>query len=105
MKVSELEIKENTNGELYFTIPDDILNRLGWEEGDEIKFTEKDGGFVLTKVKYETIELDFNDEELLKYMMCAHEEGVSFNDWIQNVLEEYIKLEDEKKLDKLNQDL
>ena len=105
MKVSELEVKESVDGELYFRLPDDVLNRLGWKEGDEIKFTEKDGGFVLTKVKYETIELDFNDEELLKYMMCAHKEGVSFNDWIENVLEEFIKLEDEKMLDKLNQNL
>ena len=50
-------------------------------------------------------EPDFNEEELLKYMMCAHKEGVSFNDWIENVLEEFIKLEDEKMLDKLNQNL
>jgi bifunctional DNA-binding transcriptional regulator/antitoxin component of YhaV-PrlF toxin-antitoxin module len=105
MKVTELEIKENADGELYFNIPDDVLSRLGWEEGDEIKFTEKNGGFVLTKVKYETIELDFNDEELLTYMMHAHKEGISFNNWVENVLEEYIKLEDEKMLDKLNRDL
>ena len=37
MKVSELEIKENAEGELYFNIPDDVLSRLDWKEGDEIK--------------------------------------------------------------------
>ena len=90
-KLSELEIKENSNGELYFNIPDDVLDRLGWEENDEIKFTEKDGGFVLTKVKYETIELDFDEEELLKYMMLAHEQNLSFNEFVEQALKEKIE--------------
>jgi predicted aspartyl protease len=90
-QLSELEIKENSNGELYFNIPDDVLDRLAWEEGDEIKFTEKDGGFVLTKVKYETIELDFDEEELLKYMMFAHEQNLSFNEFVEQALKEKIE--------------
>jgi len=91
MKLSQLEIKENKDGDLYFTIPDDVLNRLGWEEGDEIKFIEKDGGFLLTKVKYETIELDFSEEELLLYMMCAHEQNLSFNQFVEQALKERIE--------------
>ena len=91
MKVSELEVKESFDGELYFRLPDDLLDRLGWEEGDEIKFTEKDGGFVLTKVKYETIELDFDDKELLKYMQFAHEENITFNELCERALKEKIK--------------
>ncbi len=51
MGITELQIKENSEGDLYFNIPDNLLERLGWEEGDEIKFVEKDGGFILTKVK------------------------------------------------------
>ena len=102
MKVSELEIKENTNGELYFTIPDDILNRLGWEEGDEIKFSEKDDGFILTKVKYETIELEFDDEELFKYMQCAHEQNLTFNEFCELAIKTQLN---NSELDKLNQDL
>ena len=91
MKVTELEVKESFDGELYFRLPDDLLDRLGWEEGDEIKFTEKDGGFVLTKVKYETIELDFDDKELLKYMQFAHEENITFNELCERALKEKIK--------------
>ena len=53
METTELQIKENSEGDLYFNIPDNLLERLGWEEGDEIKFVEKDGGFVLTKVNNE----------------------------------------------------
>ena len=36
METDTVEVKENQNGELYFNIPDDVLNRLGWKEGDEL---------------------------------------------------------------------
>jgi len=33
------------------TFPDDLLDQLGWKEGDEINFIDKkDGSFVLEKV-------------------------------------------------------
>ena len=91
MNSTELQIKENSEGDLYFNIPDNLLERLDWEEGDEIKFVEKDGGFILTKVKYETIELDFDDDELFKYMKLAHEKGMSFNEWVEDSLRQIIK--------------
>ena len=103
MKVTELEVKESFDGELYFRLPYDLLDRLGWEVGDEIKFTEKDGGFVLTKVKYETIELDIDKEDLLRYMEFAHEENITFNELCERALKE--KIEENPELDKLNQNL
>lgn len=86
--MNELKLQETDNGELFFSIPDDILDRLGWEEGDEIKFVEQDGGFLLTKVKYESIELDFDEKDLLKYMMFAHERNITFNELCQNAIKE-----------------
>ena len=103
MKVTELEVKESFDGELYFRLPDDLLDRLGWEVGDEIKFTEKDGGFVLTKVKYETIELDIDKEDLLRYMEFAHEENITFNELCERAIK--AKIEENPELDKLNQNL
>lgn len=87
---NELKLKETDDGELFFNIPDDVLERLGWEEGDEIKFVERDSGFLIKKVKYETIELDFNEDELFKYMQHAHEQGLSFNEWVEEVMSEFI---------------
>lgn len=87
---NELKLKETDDGELFFNIPDDVLERLGWEEGDEIKFVERDSGFLIKKVKYETIELDFNEDELFKYMQHAHEQGLSFNEWIEEVMSNFI---------------
>ena len=86
--MNELQLKETTDGELFFNIPDDVLERLGWAEGDDIKFIEKDNGFILKKVKYENVELEFDDEELLKYMLFAHEKDMTFNELCQNAVRE-----------------
>ena len=94
--MNELKLQETKDGELFFNIPDDVLNRLGWEEGDDIKFVEKDGGFLLKKVKYENIELEFDDEELLKYMQCAHEENITFNEFCERAIKAKINDLDSK---------
>ena len=94
MEVSTIEVKENPDGELYFNLPDDLLGRLGWAEGDEIKFAERDGGFVIKKVKYESIELDIDDEELFKYMKHAHENLLSLNEWVEKCLTKFIEVVD-----------
>ena len=95
MKVSELEVKESFDGELYFRLPDDLLKRLGWEVGDDLKFIPQDDAFIIKKVKYANIDLDFDKEELLKYMTCAHEQNLSFNEFIEKALTEIIKQQDE----------
>ena len=91
MKVSELEIRESVDGELYFRLPDDLLDRLGLEEGDNLKFTPQNDVFIIKKVKYETIELDFDDEELLKYMQFAHEKNITFNELCEEAIKQKIK--------------
>ena len=91
MKITQIEIKENSSGELYFELPPALLEDLGWEEGDDVKFADKNGVFTINKVKYETIELDFDDDELFKYMKHAHEKGMSFNEWIEDSLKRVIK--------------
>ena len=92
MEVSKIEVKESSDGELYFNLPDDLLSRLG--ECDEIKFVERDGGFVIKKAKYESIELDIDDEELFKYMKHAHENLLSLNEWVEKCLTKFIEVED-----------
>ena len=39
--MNQLQVKENADGELFFNIPDDVLERLGWEEGDGIEFEDQ----------------------------------------------------------------
>jgi len=92
MEVPKIEVKESSDGEFYFNLPDDLFSRLG--EGDEIKFVERDGGFVIKKAKYESIELDIDDEELFKYMKHAHKNLLSLNEWVEKCLTKFIEVED-----------
>jgi len=85
---TELELQETNDGELFFNIPNDVLERLGWEEGDDIKFIEKDDGFILKKVKYESVELDFDKEDLLNYMTFAHFKNITFNELCELAIKE-----------------
>lgn len=34
----------------------------------------------------DSIEIDFSDDELLRYAVMAHNEGITLNQWITNVL-------------------
>ena len=99
----QVEIQETSDGELFFQIPPSLLEDLGWQEGDEVKFIDRGNRLiVIKKVKYETIELDFDDEELLRYMKHAHERGMSFNEWVQHSLEEILKeWSSDKKLSRI----
>ena len=83
MVEKEIIVKETTDGNLFFTIPDEVLERLGWKEGDDLKFEERNGSVLIRKIKYESIELEFDDEELLKYMQCAHEQNITFNEFCE----------------------
>ena len=96
MKVTELEVKESFDGELYFRLPDDLLKRLGWEVGDELKFIPQDEAFIIKKVKYETISLDIDKDDLLRYMIFAHEKGITFNQLCEEAIKSKLKdIEDE----------
>ena len=90
MKNCEVELKETTDGDLFFNIPDDALDRLGWEEGDDLKFEEKNGAVFIKKIKYENVELEFDDEELLKYMTYAHEKNITFNQFCEYAIKAFL---------------
>ena len=87
----EVILKETTDGDLFFTIPDEVLERLGWKEDDDLKFEEKNGMVLIRKVKYENVELEFNDEELFKYMTCAHEQSITFNEFCERAIKAFLK--------------
>lgn len=55
-----LEVEEDENGEFYITFPDEVIEELGWQEGDILNWDVKGEGIVLSKVHdasgYEVIE-------------------------------------------------
>lgn len=49
-----VEVKENDDGDLYIEFPDQLMEQMGWQEGDTLKWTERpDGSFSINK-KQET---------------------------------------------------
>lgn len=89
--LKELEIKENDNGDLYFVLPDDLLDRLDWQEGDDLKFVEKDEGFIIKKVKYENVEIDLSEDDLFSLMQLAHAQNITFNQLVEQIIQERIE--------------
>lgn len=86
MNVGELQVKQSADGELYFRIPDELLNRLGWEVGDDIKFIPKDNGFIMKKVRYEQVSFDLDEDDYNKCLRLAHEAKMTFDDWVSQVV-------------------
>lgn len=92
MSTTQIELQENSLGELFFEIPPALLDYLDSKRGDDLKLTDhKNGVVTIKKVKYETIELDFDDEELLKYMKLAHDKGMSFNEFVEDALTQFVE--------------
>lgn len=40
---------EEDNGELFFKIPDELIEELGWEVDDKITWIDNNGSFTLRK--------------------------------------------------------
>ena len=81
--------------EYFVEIPPKLLEKVAWKEGDDIKFNiREDGSIHLKKVQTEHVELDFDEEDLLKIMVAAHERGLSLNDFCVKALEEAVMKED-----------
>jgi bifunctional DNA-binding transcriptional regulator/antitoxin component of YhaV-PrlF toxin-antitoxin module len=45
-----LEIQEDDNGEQFIILPDEVIEDLGWQEGDILNWDVKGEGIILTKV-------------------------------------------------------
>ena len=55
-----LEVQEDENGEPFITLPDELIEELGWLEGDLLDWDIHANGIILSKVNdsagYEVIE-------------------------------------------------
>lgn len=97
MATHTLEVKENEHGEPCIIFPPKLLNDLNWSEGDTLRFTEHGDSIEVRKVNLSTVDLDFTDEELFRYMKMAHERGQTLDEFVEDaivgVIEEVKELE------------
>ena len=47
MKNYHTFIEEDVTGELYITLPDELVNHLGWKENELINFNLQEDGTIL----------------------------------------------------------
>jgi hypothetical protein len=88
-----VDIKElgDGSGDAYIEFPPELINKLGWKEGDDLRFDPQGNGSIrVKKITLESVKLDFDDEELFKYMQIAHNQGISFNELCENALKDAI---------------
>ena len=45
-----LEVQEDDSGDQFIVLPDEVIEDLGWQEGDILNWDVKGDGIVLTKV-------------------------------------------------------
>ena len=55
-----VEVQEDENGEQFIVLPDEVIEDLGWLEGDLLNWDVRGEGIILSKVNdpsgYEVIE-------------------------------------------------
>lgn len=83
--------KDSETDECFFELPDALLKNLGWKVGDDLKWEETETGVLCRKVKYQTVELELDEEDYVKYLKYAHENNMSFNELAENAVNEAIK--------------
>ena len=60
----KLEVQKDINGELFIEFPDDLMDKMGWEAGDILQWTEQlNGNWLITKKSANTILPEDNDNE------------------------------------------
>ena len=86
------QFTDDDSGDVYIELPPALLENIGWEEGDEVRFdTDRTGRITIKKVQLKTVELEFDQEELFRYMQIAHRRGISFNELCEEALKESIE--------------
>ena len=55
-----LEVQEDENGDQYIVLPEEVIEDLGWQEGDVLNWDVRRTGITISKVNdpagYEVIE-------------------------------------------------
>lgn len=71
MKKYTIEVQENEDGEPFIEFPDEVMDQVGWKEGDNIKWIDNgDGSFTLKKVEeMEWVLVETVSQFRMRYMV------------------------------------
>jgi bifunctional DNA-binding transcriptional regulator/antitoxin component of YhaV-PrlF toxin-antitoxin module len=69
-KVWSIPVQEDKNGDAFIEFPPELIEQVGWKEGDRLKWTEqKDGSFVLEKKDTEMVLVETVSMFRIRYMV------------------------------------
>jgi len=69
------------------TLPDEIIKQFDLHPGDEVQFNDLGDGTIEMKFpKKEEIEIELPDEDIFTLMKMAHEQNITFNQLVENIL-------------------
>ena len=55
-----LEVQEDENGDAFLVFPEELMEEMGWKDGDVLDWQIKGDGFLLTRINdssgYEALE-------------------------------------------------
>ena len=97
-KVNRLEVIDETGrGYVRYCKPGEHLQYQFQDDGQTLKIfvSTHDWGFGETTEEpvqdhRAEIQVDFTDEELLTYMKLAHERDITFNQFVEQVLQQFL---------------
>ncbi len=71
MEKYKIEVQENEDGESFIEFPDEVMEQVGWKEGDNIQWVDNgDGSFTLKKSEeLEWVLVDTVSQFRMRYMV------------------------------------
>jgi len=88
-------IHDHTKQSSTLKIPQHVIDHMKIDPGDQLCVEHDTNGDVLiTSVKYETVDIEFDQHDLMKYMLIAHERNITLNQLIEQAIEDKMKQDD-----------
>jgi len=91
------EVKKHPDtDDLFFELPPDVLQRLGWNECTELEWIENEDGSIMLKerdtdVEMTEVEIELSDQDFMKIAELAQKDNITFDQQVQRIMIEYIE--------------
>lgn len=95
--MTKLEVQKHPDSdELFFEIPPDVLQRLGWDVDTELQWIENEDGSMLLRKRDEVVEMteveiELSDQDFMKIAELAQKDNITFDQQVQKIMVEFIE--------------
>lgn len=93
MDTTEVEVKQDEHGECYLEFPQDVIDRLGWKDGDPIIWEDTPDGLRLSRPVTESVEIELSEFDYKTICDQAQRAGITFDAQCSKMLQDHMKSE------------